>query len=371
MIEWAKLIRTYNRVAPSTRRLAETFAAPKGEGRRYVLGRNEHAVALSRVLPVDAVVDDFAEQGALWNGKPVVKAAAVPRDGIVVNCSMSISPVSAAHRLAGLDIAGVLAFSDLCRVFPDRIPLPDFVVQTRQDLEQNDAQWRHLAESLDDASSREVLDDVLAFRVTGDYRFMENYAVRMKEQYFDPFIGLASGEIFVDGGGFDGDTAEEFCSRYPGYGKVYLFEPSASNMRKAKARLAKFRSIEYIEEGLSDAVDTLPFIPDAGSASGVCGSGSSLIRTTTLDLRVRDRLSFIKMDLEGWELKALEGSRRHLIQDHPKLAIAVYHHPSHFRKVAAFVTGLRADYRVCLRHYTEGWSETVMYFAHSSVIHGR
>jgi hypothetical protein len=70
----------------------------------------------------------------------------------------------------------------------------------------------------------------------------------------------------------------------------------------------------------------------------------------------------IKMDLEGWELRALAGSREHIIMDHPKLAICVYHHPSHFWGVFGFVMGLRADYKVFLRHYTEGLDETVMYF---------
>jgi hypothetical protein len=68
------------------------------------------------------------------------------------------------------------------------------------------------------------------------------------------------------------------------------------------------------------------------------------------------------MDLEGWEIKALEGARQHIVADHPTLAIAVYHHPSDFWQIFEYVKNLRHDYNVFLRHYTEGWSETVMYF---------
>jgi hypothetical protein len=71
---------------------------------------------------------------------------------------------------------------------------------------------------------------------------------------------------------------------------------------------------------------------------------------------------FIKMDLEGWELKALQGAVRHIREDHPKLAIAVYHHPSDFWRIPEFILSIRDDYDLYLRHYTEGWSETVMYF---------
>ncbi len=362
MFDLQTVLQSYNEVSPQVRELVDAFASPQGVGRRYVLGRNEHSEALARVFPVDAFVDDFAESGTVWNGKPVVKGIDVPARGIVINCSMSISPVSASRRLADLKITGVLALSDLCRALPDSIPLPEFVLQTRQDLEQNALKWKHLAESFEDAQSKQVLDDLLTFRTTGDYSVMRAYSVRFRDQYFEDFLSLATGEVFVDGGGFDGDTTEEFCRRCPDHGKVFLFEPSAGAIQKARDRLREQRSIEFIEKGLASTAGTLRFNSDQGPASAISESGSSHIHVTTLDLEVRERVSFIKMDLEGWELKALAGSRRHILDDHPKLAIAVYHHPSHFWQVFDFVMGLRPDYKVCLRHYTEGWSETVMFF---------
>ena len=68
------------------------------------------------------------------------------------------------------------------------------------------------------------------------------------------------------------------------------------------------------------------------------------------------------MDLEGWELKALAGAQRHIRENHPCLAIAVYHHPAHFWQVFEQIWDVRTDYDVFLRHYTEGRSETIMYF---------
>ncbi len=46
----------------------------------------------------------------------------------------------------------------------------------------------------------------------------------------------------------------------------------------------------------------------------------------------------------------------------PKLAVAVYHDPAHFWQVPEIILGVRNDYNVHLRHYTEGWTETVMVF---------
>lgn len=362
MISPASILSSWNQLTPEIRRLVDIFVSPEGVGRRYLLGRNEHSAALSKVIDIDGFVDDFAASDMVWNDKPVVKGETVPKSAIVVNCSMSISPISAHKRIEELKVAGVVAYVDLCKEFPDRFVLPNFVLETRDDIRLNQARWKAMSESLADDQSKRVLDDLLSYRLTGDYRCMRSYKTRFKDQYFEGFFGLGKGEIFVDGGGFDGDTTEEFCRRCPDYGKVLLFEPSSNNITLAKARLSSFRSIQFIQRGLSDTVGVQWFNPDAGSASSISESGPCQIDVTTLDQEVDGKVTLIKMDVEGWELNALGGSKRHIQEDHPKLAISVYHHASDFWRIFEFIFGLRQDYDVFLRHYTEGWSETVMYF---------
>jgi FkbM family methyltransferase len=190
---------------------------------------------------------------------------------------------------------------------------------------------------------------------------MRDYAIRVKDQYFEPLLDLRS-EVFVDAGGFDGDTTEELCRRVPDYRKVHLFEPSQHNMRAAKTRLAAYRDIVFHTEGLSDQVGSVTFDAEAGSASAVTSGAGEQVQMTTLDLAVAEPVSFIKMDLEGWELTALAGCERHIRDDRPKLAIAVYHRASDFRTVWRYARSIHPDYKVYLRHYTQGWSETVMFF---------
>jgi FkbM family methyltransferase len=194
---------------------------------------------------------------------------------------------------------------------------------------------------------------------------MVDYSTRLSDQYFESFLSL-NNEVFVDAGGFDGDTTEEFCKRYPTYKKVILFEPSEKNMLNAKKRLANRRDIEFITQGISDTSGTLSFNSDAGSASAVNSEGACTIEVTTLDVTVKEKVTFIKMDLEGWEIKALEGCKQHIIEDHPKLAISIYHSASDFWRVPKYILSLRQDYDIYLRHYTEGWSETVMFFLPNS-----
>ena len=297
---------------------------------RFVVGRNAQSEALHRHVPLSGLIDDRAPAGSVWNGVPVVRMDQVPQDAWVVNASTSIAPVSVDRAL-------------------------------RAELADHRDAWSALFERLEDDASRRVLADAIRFRLTADPMVMESHSVRFRDQYFEDFMGLRR-EVFVDAGGFDGDTTEEFCRRVPDYRRVHFFEPSPSNMAKARQRLAGFARIDYREVGLSDEAGTLQFDPGAGSASAVSASGSQSIHVDRLDNLVNDPVSFIKMDLEGWELHALRGAAEHIREDRPKLALSVYHQASHFREIPALVLGFCPDYRVRLRHYTEGWSETVMFF---------
>lgn len=327
----------------------------------FVVGRNEQASGLIGRLRLDGLVDDFAAPGSAWQGLPAVSAAGLPADAVVINCSTSISPVAVEQRLRAAGIGSIVSIHELISAAAGGIEQPAFVQDQREEWRNHEADWSDIFASLADAASRQTFLDVVRYRLTANTRFMANYAVRVKEQYFEPFLDLR-GETFVDAGGFDGDTTEEFCRRCPDYRKVHLFEPSQQNMAAAKARLTAHRDIDFHPEALSDEAGSMTFNADAGSSSAVTSGPGEEVPVTTLDLAVAEPVSVIKMDLEGWEMKALAGCARHIRDDRPKLAIAVYHAARDFRDVWRYARSIHPDYKVCLRHYTQGWSETVMFF---------
>jgi len=327
----------------------------------YVIGRNAESLGLIGRLRLDGIVDDFAPAGSVWNGLAAVGMAQLPPDAAVINCSTSISPVAVEQRLADAGVRSVVSIQELAHASGGAIADADVVREQRADWDRFAPEWADLFDTLADEASRRTLADVLRYRLTANAAFMRGYAVRTQEQYFEPFLDLRS-EVFVDAGGFDGDTTEEFCRRCPDYRQVHLFEPSERNLRAAKARLAGHRDIAFHAKALSDAPGQIAFDSEAGSASAVTSGGRELVEMTTVDLAIPDPASFIKMDLEGWEIKALAGCERHIREDRPKLAIAVYHRASDFRDIWRYIRSLHADYQVYLRHYTQGWSETVMFF---------
>jgi FkbM family methyltransferase len=239
--------------------------------------------------------------------------------------------------------------------------LPDFVLATRSDFKVNEKRILSLYENFADEESCRVMRAVIGYRLTADPTYMRSFQVRFSDQYFEPFFDLYD-PIFIDAGGYDGETTAEFCRRFPKYRKVYIFEPSEKNINLAQVKLSNLHNIEYIDKGLSDVADSVWFNADAGSASAIATSGSEKIDVIPLDLYPTEKLSFIKMDLEGWELPALHGARNHILKDFPVLAISAYHKASDFWQIFEYVYSLHSDYKVYLRHYTEGWSESVIFF---------
>jgi FkbM family methyltransferase len=354
-------LQDFNAGGQRSRQLAEAFFGTSSEVRRYLLGRNPHALSCTEWARIDGIVDDFADEGATWQGYPVIHADDLPSGAIVVNCSMSIRPLSAHARLASIAGVEVLSYADLIRANP-AFPLPDFVASFRSDYALHQEEWRFLESCLADPESRSVLTKLMLYRLTADYAHMSGFSVRFSEQYFDPVVALSASETFVDCGGYDGDTSLEFLARTSDHRMIYLFEPSPPNFEKARARLRGREKLQLYPLGVSDAKGRLSFDPGSGSASSVCSAGSATIDVVSIDEHLAGPVTYIKMDLEGWELNALRGASRHILEDHPKMAVSVYHQSSDFWRIPKYVLGLRDDYDVYLRHYSEGWSETVMYF---------
>jgi FkbM family methyltransferase len=369
MIDYKKIINEYTlNIKSDVRNLVNALLFNKDQQSRYIFGRNDLSLQLSKIIDIDGFIDDYAPSESNWHGRPVFSLDQISRDAIIVNCVINSRPKTALSRIRGAGFLHILSYSDLCRALPDLVPLPDFVVQTRQDIDTNLEKWGSVFENLADAESRAVLNDVLHYRLTADHTALANYTFRPMEQYFEEFMAFDK-EVFVDAGGFDGDTTEQFCLRYSDYKKVYLFEPSINNIESAKKRLAQFHSINFIEKGVSNEPGVLYLNSNEGSSCTVSATGISEINVTTIDLHIDEKVSFIKMDLEGWEINAIHGTRNHIMNDHPKLAIAVYHRSSDIWGIFDLVRSFRKDYRVYLRHYTESWTETIMFFApiHESI----
>lgn len=328
---------------------------------KYILGRNECAEKLSALVDVDAYIDDFTDEKA-YLGKPIIRSSDVSLNAIAVSCSLALFPHSAMNILSKTGVEKVIHYLDILNYAQKNVLGMAFLEAARLDIKVNYDRYNHLYESLSDTISKKILTDLLNFRKTHELSYLKHYKVDFIGQYFEDFLSLAKGEVFIDAGGYDGNTSVEFIKHCPEYKSIYIFEPSDTNLQKAKMNLKSFSNIHFIAKGLSDKKGHLSFDPSAGSACSILEQGSVQIMVDTLDDLVNERVTFIKMDIEGSEGLAIDGMSQHILNDHPKLAISVYHKPKDLWMIPEQILNIRNDYAIYLRHYTEGTDETVMFF---------
>lgn len=168
--------------------------------------------------------------------------------------------------------------------------------------------------------------------------------------YLKGQVTIESGDVVIDAGASEGFfvrlALEARC------GHVYAFEPFGALFQGLSRTFHGDGRVSVVPCGLSD-------VEGRGRISSCAGSaGEARIETdeegetvlTTLDAFVRERglsrVDFIKMDIEGSEIKAIEGSRTVLRQFAPKLAIAVYHEYETAERLRELIRRINPDYHV-------------------------
>ena len=187
-------------------------------------------------------------------------------------------------------------------------------------------------------------------------------------QYFDADImSPQEGEVFVDGGCFDCSTDKAFIKWCNGdYRKIYAFEPDAENYEKClkKCREEGMANIELYHKGLWDCETELSFEAGGGQGSKIGEQGANVIKIPTAaidDVVGGEEVSFIKLDVEGAELKALQGAAQTIRTFRPRLAICIYHKPEDVIEILEYILSLHDDYRLYIRHYQMSSCETIVY----------
>jgi len=176
------------------------------------------------------------------------------------------------------------------------------------------------------------------------------------------------GEVIIDAGGFQGATAIWFADKVGERGMVYSFEPLEYNYNKMSQNIKRNNLenvVKVINMGLWDSITNLFVINNGSATSCLVKSGNLEIKVTTLDSYIQseglESIDFIKMDIEGAELKALKGATKTIMKFKPKLAISIYHLPDDIYKIPLFIKDLVPEYKLYLSHKFNGWNETLLF----------
>ncbi len=175
-------------------------------------------------------------------------------------------------------------------------------------------------------------------------------------------------EVFVDCGSFEGDILPSFTSHWNGrFRHIFALEPDPQNRQ---ALVSTTRNM-----GLADRVTVLPYA--VGEQNGVVSFASTGTVTSqiveggeeslSLECRRLDDISwpltptYIKMDIEGAEPRALIGATDLLRRHHPILAVCTYHRTEHLWQIPNLIRSIAPEYKLFLRRYAEECWEGVCY----------
>lgn len=218
---------------------------------------------------------------------------------------------------------------------------------------------------LADEVSKKTLDALIDARELGNIEPLMKLAV--PNQYFNylTYEKELAEEVFLDCGAFNGDTIRAYNQFTSGkFKKITAFEPDKLNTERIKSNTKDIHDVTVIQKGLWNCDTTLHFTSDS-SESRIEEAGAISVDVTSIDSVMQgERVSFIKMDIEGAEYEALCGAEKTIRRWMPKLAICVYHKCDDIFKFISYLNKFGDDgckYAFYLRHHTCAAYETVLY----------
>lgn len=344
---------TFDQLAAAAKRGVVLF----GAGR---LGRKTAACLRGRPKPLAFADNDLRLHGTVVEGIPVVApAVAAGKWGddslFVVTTSLPTCGGVQARmgELLSLGCGHVTSYLQVGWRHDGILPhfgadLPSRLLTHAKELALVEALWW-------DDRSRETFRQELAWRLRAS---TEGRAPPVTSQYFPrDILHPNPNEVFVDGGAFDGDTLR---SAPWSLGKVLAIEPDPANA--AILRASCNRSTRVFEVLLGRAPGLSRFDGRGTMASCRSENGALERPVATLDeITTGEIPTFVKLDVEGDELAALQGGAEMLVRTQPVVAVCLYHRPEDLWTIPLFLHKTLPRHRLYLVSHAWDGFELVAY----------
>ena len=260
----------------------------------------------------------------------------------------------------------IVSFLSLYWKYPKQF-LPYFSADLPQNTHRNKNQIKFVANLLTDSYSRECFLGHIKWRLNGDFKYL--LCAIDERQYFTKSIyNIATDEVFVDCGAYNGDTLRDFLMLYNSiFSKYYALEPDSKNREKLNRYIDSLEytirsKINVLDVAASNENGKLKFNNSGAIDSSVSDQGDSEVDCMTLDkVAGKNPISFIKIDIEGAELNAINGAKRVISKFSPIIAIAAYHNPNDIWLILYEIQKIYDSYLYFIRPHAAGGWENILY----------
>ena len=328
-----------------------------GEGARLIAECEVAGIEVIKLFD-----NDVTKRGRSINGVLIE-----PYDALL-DSNNEIPVIIASHRTYSATIGlrslgfNVANYAALQILYPEFFKPHMFYDGLHDDLVTNGHEIIKLFDALSNIESQKVLDAIIGYRITLDPENLRGL-IDWDLYGLSNVIRLNEEEVYVDGGSFDGDSIKIFMERVSGlYKRIYAFEPDPKTYKKLCENLLEYENIVTVNKGLHSCENQLRFNNDGSRGAIIADAGNIVINTCAIDHVVTDQVAtFIKMNIEGTELEALDGARETITKSKPKLAISLYHRPSDLWAIPKKISNLGLGYEMHLSQHDGGIIESVLY----------
>jgi len=218
----------------------------------------------------------------------------------------------------------------------------------------NDFIW--LYKKLKDYRSKKILYAILNNWYLYDFKELKECYDNQYPDYFDlDLVKINDNEIVVDLGAYTGDTIIDYLKMYNHkYKKIYCYEITDESFIQLKNNLSKYKNIIFKNKAVSDKPGLMYLKENEfgnQDANRITNNGTKKIEVVTIDKDITDKITMIKMDIEGFEYKALQGCKKHIKKNTPKLLISVYHNHEDIWKIPKLIQKIKPGYKFYLRYH--------------------
>ena len=220
-------------------------------------------------------------------------------------------------------------------------------------LREHESQLADVYANLADDLSRQVLADVVNYKVSGKMCYLERVTNRRAD--LTELFTFTQQECYGDLGAYKGDTITEFLEfTKERYEHIYAVEPDKKNYVKLKefVEQEQLSKLTLINSAVWSETGNRHFYQRGGRMSSLAEAGTEVVPVVALDdIKKTQPFTYLKFDVEGAEKEALLGAERILAEEGPKLLVAAYHHDDDLWELPALIHKLNPHYKLYLRRH--------------------
>lgn len=223
---------------------------------------------------------------------------------------------------------------------------------------------------LDDSMSRQIYEELLHFTIDCPYKKLTLQLASDQYMPTDIYVPIET-EHIVDCGAYDGDTMRAFFSAFKTWDSYTAIDADPYNVAKIQKSIQNDlpaglqKKTNVLHAAVSNETGSVSFCAGNRTSSHIVSLRSKNDETISvpvvkLDDAVNGPVTLLKMDVEGFELRALQGAEGLIFANQPLLTICGYHRQADLWEIPLYMKKVLPHHHIYLRNYV-GLIEYVFY----------